>query len=144
MPSAFRFPETYVHLGDDGSAVPLPVTESFWADLAAGKLGDLGSGRLVTFHAFDADWSSWEVHPNGDELVCLISGAVDFVLERAEGEATVELRGPGAFVLVPRGTWHTARVREPSSALFVTAGRGTQHRPAREPGGTHPPMEETA
>jgi hypothetical protein len=43
--SAFRFPDTFVHLGDGGSAVPLKVTESFWPDLMAGKLADLGPLR---------------------------------------------------------------------------------------------------
>ena len=44
-------------------------------------------------------------------------------------EKTVELREPGAFVVVPRGTWHTATVHAPSAGLFITAGEGTQHRP---------------
>jgi mannose-6-phosphate isomerase-like protein (cupin superfamily) len=125
----FQFPDTFVHLGEQGSAVPLPVTESFWPDLIAGKLDHLGPGRLVTYYEFSEDWDSWEVHPKGDELVCLVSGAIDFILEEPEGDTVVELRGPGAFLIVPSGTWHTARVPAPSAALFVTAGEGTEHRP---------------
>ena len=63
----------------------------------------------------------------GDELVVQISGAMDFVLQLPEGESTVPLRGRAA-VIVPRGVWHTARVLEPSEAIFVTRGDGTQHR----------------
>jgi len=137
--TAYRFPETFVHLGDDGSARPLPVTESFWPDLVSGRLG-LGPGRLVSFLEFDADWSVWEVHPRGEELVCLFSGAMDLLLQgpappdgpgdgRA-GRRAVPLREPGDFLVVPRGTWHSARVHRPSRALFVTAGEGTEHRPA--------------
>lgn len=128
--SAFRFPETFVHLGAGGEAVPLPVTDSFWPDLIAGKLDHLGPGRLVSFLEFDSDWDSWEAHPAGDELVCLVSGNIDFVLDLPEGHRTITLSGPGAFLIVPRGTWHTARVKSPSAALFVTAGAGTEHRPA--------------
>jgi mannose-6-phosphate isomerase-like protein (cupin superfamily) len=129
QPSAYAFPNTYVHLRDDGGATPIALTESFWPDLAAGKL-ELGPGRLVTFFEFDADWDSWETHPAGEEVVCLIAGAMDFILELPEGHQTVELREPGAFLLVPRGTWHTARVHEPSRAMLITAGEGTEHRPA--------------
>jgi hypothetical protein len=126
--SGFRFPDTFVHLGADDSAVPIEVTDSFWPDLISGKL-DLGAGRLVSFMEFHADWDSWEAHPQGDELVCLFSGAMDFHLDRDGERSTVALRGPGAFVIVPRGAWHTASVIEPSAALFVTPGEGTTHRP---------------
>lgn len=129
QPTAYAFPNTYVHLAEDGGANPLALTESFWPDLGAGKL-ELGPGRLITFFEFDTDWDSWEVHPAGEEVVCLLTGAVDFVLELPEGHATVELREPGAFLLVPRGTWHTARVQERSRVMFITPGEGTEHRPA--------------
>jgi mannose-6-phosphate isomerase-like protein (cupin superfamily) len=129
-PTAFRFPETFVHLGEDGSAVPLAVTERFWPDLIDGKLAPLGPGRLVSFLEFDSDWDTWEAHPRGEELVCLFSGAMDFVLDLPEGPTSIALREPGAFLIVPRGTWHTVRVSEPAAALFVTAGEGTEHRRA--------------
>jgi hypothetical protein len=29
----------------------------------------------------------------------------------------------------PPNVWHTARVHEPGRALFITPGRGTEHRP---------------
>ena len=128
-PAAFDFPGTFVHLDEGSSAVPIEVTDSFWPDLVSGKLA-LGPGRLVSFSEFDADWESWEIHPNGDEIVLLISGAMDLWFEQADGTTILELRKPGGFALVPRGTWHTAKVHEPSRAAFITAGDGTQHRPA--------------
>lgn len=128
-PTAYRFPSTYVHLGHDDRATPIEVTESFWPDLMAGKLDSLGEGRLVTFYEFSESWDSWEAHPAGEELVCLISGRMALILEQDGQEVRVELAEPGAFTLVPRGAWHTADVLEPSRALFVTAGAGTTHRP---------------
>jgi hypothetical protein len=45
---------------------------------------------------------------------------MDFVVEEAGRERVVQLRGRAA--LVPQGLWHTARVFEPSEAMFVTRG----------------------
>ena len=127
-PSARDLIDTFAHLGDDGAVTPLPVTETFWQDLA--QRSDLTAGRLVSFYEFDSDWESWEVHPAGDEIVCLVSGAADLLLELPDGVATVELRTPGSYAIVPRGTWHTAHAKEPTRALFITAGAGTDHKPA--------------
>lgn len=107
----------------------LKVTESFWQDLTS-RFGDFSGHLLVSCFSFDEDWENWEIHPHGDELVCLLSGDVDFILERNGGRHAVRLNTSGSFVIVPRGTWHTARVRSPSSALFVTPGQGTTTKPA--------------
>jgi hypothetical protein len=124
--TAFDLERTYVHLSDGPEAKRVEVTPDFWATIDANPA--LRGGRLVTSHRFDADWPHWERHPAGEELVALISGAVDLVLESAGGaRTTLPLRGRGA-VLIPRGTWHWARVREPSEMWFVTYGQGTQHR----------------
>ncbi len=130
MRTLFDLEKTFVHLAGDGRTVPLEVTDTFWQDLTSGKLGELGAGRMLSLFAFDGPWESWEVHPNGDEIVCLLSGRAAFTLEREGGKhETVELSQPGTFVFVPRGTWHTARTDEPTRMLFVTDGEGTTHRP---------------
>jgi mannose-6-phosphate isomerase-like protein (cupin superfamily) len=69
------------------------------------------------------------MHPEGDEILSLVSGAIDFVVEERGERRTVELR-PGRTFVVPRGAWHRALVKEPSVVLAVTYGRGTQHRDA--------------
>jgi hypothetical protein len=53
------------------------------------------------------------------------------VLAEEHGERVVELRGRRAC-LVPRGVWHRGIVRAPSDAVFVTRGKGTEHRPIEE------------
>jgi hypothetical protein len=40
-----------------------------------------------------------------------------------------ELTEPGAFVVVPKGTWHTARTAAPTRMLFITPGERTENRP---------------
>jgi quercetin dioxygenase-like cupin family protein len=119
---------TYVQLEDGGAARPIEVTETFWQDI--GTSPELQAGRLVMRFSFSTDWSDWERHPNGDEVVCLIEGSVDFVLDRGGREEIIALRAPGSFAIVPRGVWHTARVHAPASMIFITAGEGTEHRPA--------------
>jgi mannose-6-phosphate isomerase-like protein (cupin superfamily) len=117
---------TFVHLPDGPDATLLEVTSDFWERLVARQ--DLHGGRLVSSYRFEEDWPSWERHPAGDEIVVLLSGAMDFVLDEAGVEKVVSLRGRRA-VVVPRGVWHTARVLEPSEAIFFTRGEGTEHRP---------------
>jgi len=110
------------------SAVALPVTDSFWEDLGAGAFDHLGAGRLVSQMDFLEDWTSWEMHPHGEEFIYLLGGSVDFVVSANGVETTTSLVSPGTFLIVPRGAWHTANVHERSSMLFITPGEGTQHR----------------
>lgn len=126
-PDSFHFSSTYVVLEDNGDTIPVTVSDRFYQDLEH-QFGDFKGKRLISHYTFEKDWDSWEMHPAGDEFVCLLSGQVDFVLEQDGGEHTVSLNAPGAFVLVPRGIWHTAKVHAPSSVLFITPGEGTQCR----------------
>lgn len=121
---------TYVHLDAETSAQLIPVDDSFWDELIAGERRELERGRLVTQFDFSSDWSSWEMHPNGDELVILLEGDAELLLELPQGVVRTRLRTPGEFVRVPRGAWHTAHTHVHCSMVFVTAGAGTQHRPA--------------
>lgn len=117
---------TFVQLEDGPAATPIEVGDDFWQRI--GERTELQAGRLVMLSRASRDWGTWEMHPAGEELVMLLAGAVDFVLELSEGERVVALRDRGALI-VPRGVWHTARVHAPSELLFITRGAGTQHRP---------------
>lgn len=124
--AAFDLASTFVHLADGPDAKCVPVTPDFWQMID--ERADLAGGRLVTASRFDADWPHWEMHPAGEELVMLVSGALDLELEAPGGaRQTLALRERGC-VLIPRGTWHWARVLTPSEMWFVTFGAGTQHR----------------
>lgn len=124
---------THLRLGQDGVIEALPVDDTFWARLIAGDLGDFHHQYLVSGHTFEQDWTMWEMHPHGDEVVCLLSGEATFVLEHSHGREEVVLSRVGMFVVVPRGTWHTAKVARPASLLFITAGEGTRHREISPP-----------
>ena len=120
--------DTYIHLAADGVAERLAGGDRFWLQPEA-ELDRYGEGWLITEFEFASDWASWEMHPEGDEFVYLLSGQAVLLLEQSDGIASVDLPGRAA-VVVPRGVWHTARIARPSRMLFVTRGRGTQHRPA--------------
>ena len=119
---------TYVHLAEDGVATELPGGEQFWS-MPEAKMERYGNGWLVSGFEFSSDWPNWEMHPNADEFVYLLSGSVEMHLEQQDGLHKVALNGSGA-VVVPRGVWHTAKVTAPSRMLHVTRGAGTQLRPA--------------
>jgi mannose-6-phosphate isomerase-like protein (cupin superfamily) len=125
--SLFDYP---IHLGKGARAVAEPQFTGFDWYQAYGErhADDLDDGRLVTMHRFDAPWTSWEVHPSGEEVVCCIQGHMTLHQELPDGSIQSRDLGPGEYAINPRGTWHTADADEPVVALFITAGKGTQNR----------------
>lgn len=120
--------QTYALLAAGGAIRTLAGGEAFWGQPPE-VLDGLGREWLVSEFACDADWASWEMHPEGDEFVYLLDGDIEFLLEAADGSRSAQrLTGRGA-VVVPRGAWHTARVFRPSRMFFITWGAGTEHRP---------------
>jgi mannose-6-phosphate isomerase-like protein (cupin superfamily) len=69
-----------------------------------------------------------EMHPDGDELLYLISGAVTLTLELADGDRLVDL-GAGDAVVVPKGVWHKITMREPGRLIHITPGPNGDARP---------------
>ncbi len=128
---AIDLASTYVILDGGSAATPMPGGPEFWSQLMMGKLPEVERGRLVTIHESSGDWPHWEMHPSGEELVVLLGGRIEFVLERDDREQGVELDRVGQTVIVPRGIWHTARSDSWARLLFITAGAGTEHRPAK-------------
>ncbi|MEM1434307.1 MAG: cupin domain-containing protein [Pseudomonadota bacterium] len=68
-----------------------------------------------------------EVHPDGDELLYVISGRVRVTCDSAL-DAPLEL-GPGMACIVPRGEWHRVDILEPAELLHSTPGPNGDHRP---------------
>lgn len=118
---------TFVVVDKDLSAQTVTVTDNIWAEIDQ-RFGDFRGSSLISSFSFDADWPTWEVHPHGDDFVCLLSGDTEMILATADEDKSVHLTEPGAFVIVPQGTWHTAKVNAPSKMLFVTPGQDTENR----------------
>lgn len=81
--------------------------------------------ELISCHSFDQDWDSWENHPHGDEIVLLLAGRVTFLLQLDDEQISIDLDKVGDYGIVPKNTWHTAKIYSPSKVLFITPGEGT-------------------
>ncbi|MGE0253374.1 MAG: cupin domain-containing protein [Alphaproteobacteria bacterium] len=125
LPEAFDPREVFVDLAPDGRAKALPVDADFWPALIEGRL--VLAGRLLSAFALEADIDHWECHPAGEEMLMMVSGAVDVLLDLEGGVARVPLAA-GRMLMVPPGVWHTFDVRQPGTLLAITAGEGTDHR----------------
>ena len=68
-----------------------------------------------------------ELHPDGDELIYIISGKVRVVGESAPDEPC-EL-GPGEACIVSKGEWHRVQILEPTRLVGITPGPRGSHRP---------------
>lgn len=132
MPDAYDLSSTCLHLGLGATVTPLPDFEWTPAYLGAYERrfeGDGDEGRLVVVSPQVQTWTTWERHPAGDEVVYLLSGRVDVVQDDGSGEeVTITVRA-GDAIVNPKGVWHRSIVHEPGAALFITPGRGTEHRP---------------
>lgn len=123
----------FVHLGLGATTVPLPTHTgdmSWYADYGDRHATDGNEGRLVSMHRFTEPWDTWEVHPNGTELVLCLNGSIVLHQERLDGSTGSVTLGAGQAVVNQPGVWHTADLvdGEPASVLFITAGAGTEMR----------------
>ena len=129
-----RLDEHPVHLDAGSGALVQPAfpqgagAMEWYEDYARRSAADGAKGRLVAVHAFAEDWTSWEMHPLGDELVLCLEGRMVLVQELADGTLARTELAAGDYAINPAGLWHTADVHEPVRALFITAGLGTEHR----------------
>jgi quercetin dioxygenase-like cupin family protein len=119
-----------IHLGLGARAVPQPDFSGmeWYAAYVDRNAADGNEGRLVKLFSFSQSWTSWERHPVGDEAVICTAGEITLIQELTDGTHKVTLRA-GDYAINPRGVWHTADVAGHATALFITAGRGTEHRP---------------
>jgi mannose-6-phosphate isomerase-like protein (cupin superfamily) len=127
----FQLSEFPVHLGGGATAVRLEQfdgTPDWYLRYGQQYAADGAEGRLVSMFTFTASWDSWEMHPNGHELVVCVEGSMVLHQELDGEERTVELHA-GDAVVNPPGAWHTADISGRATGVFVTAGMGTQVRP---------------
>jgi mannose-6-phosphate isomerase-like protein (cupin superfamily) len=124
----FRLSKTFVHLKNDGDAEPVKATPQFWRTVSSGKRR---YDRLVSVFEFrsskDLHSTMQEMHPEADEVLFLISGALDLILDQPDGEQTVTLR-VGEATFVPRGVWHRLVIRKPGKLLSINSRTGMQGR----------------
>jgi mannose-6-phosphate isomerase-like protein (cupin superfamily) len=121
---AFDLAGTFILINEGPTATPIPVGSDFWQRLQQSPIANSPTGRLISLGEQRADWG----HPASDEILILLSGRLELILEEEGQERSIVLNSLNAFI-VPRGTWHRARVHEAGKLLGITGGAGTQHRP---------------
>ena len=127
MAHSFDLSRTFVHLANSGHAEPVRITPSFWRESSSSALYDRLVGAFDFNSSQDLHSSMQEMHPEADELLFLVSGAIDVLLEEAHSERTISLVA-GQAAIVPRGVWHRLVLRRPGKLLFVNSRTGMQSR----------------
>jgi uncharacterized cupin superfamily protein len=122
IPSMF---ETAAVLKPDFTVDPIAKSPGFY-EMLDRDYDDFKGHVLMNADAFSEDWGVWERHPEGDEIVLLLSGRAELILRKSGGDETLTLDESGAYAVVPRGIWHTAKISEPTRMLFITPGEGTE------------------
>ncbi|GAA1988865.1 hypothetical protein GCM10009799_13210 [Nocardiopsis rhodophaea] len=111
-----------IHLHQDGQVNAEQQT--------MGSERERGSWLLTAVHAeTDADvhGDHWEVHPDADEFVSCLSGAIRLILrpEQLGDEEEVKLTA-GTAAIVPSGRWHRIALDAPGDIMAVTLPRGSR------------------
>ena len=91
--------------------------------------GDGAEGRLVSMYTFTQSWDSLEMHPAGSEVVLCTAGAMTLVQEDPTGRITRTTISAGQYAINLPGVSHTADLDSEATAVFITSGLGTEHRP---------------
>ncbi|MFK7894717.1 MAG: cupin domain-containing protein [Myxococcota bacterium] len=124
-----RLSETPLHLGLGATALVQPPFDGIEWYEAYGKRNEKDGveGRLVSMHTFSKPWDTWEMHPQGHEVVLCVSGEITLVQEIEGKESRVTLQA-GECAINDPGVWHTADIKGSATAVFITAGTGTEIR----------------
>lgn len=90
-----------------------------------------GAWQIATFHVeTDADVHAdhWEMHPEAEEAVCCLTGAVRLYFRPAGPDGTEDMvrLQAGRAVIVPRGRWHRLEVDAPGDLMSITLRNGTR------------------
>lgn len=135
QPSPIDLASTPIHMsGIQKGAHPSVVLEDFnfdgasFAQYIQSYCSSESPGRIVMIESSPADWTTWERHTQGEEIVVVLSGAGEFIQDIDGVHQRVALVA-GTAIINPSGIWHTADITAPLTALYITPCPGTEHKP---------------
>lgn len=115
---------TALHVTADCSATVLRGE-----DLGA-RLRRLPDGLLLGAFQISCDVDThpqmWEMHPEGDEILVMLTGALEVAYTGEHGSGTCSLEANHGIAM-PRGVWHRLELRQPGVLLTLTPLQGTRH-----------------
>ena len=120
-----------IHLGLGATAQVEPQMNGgmeWYAEYGARHSDDGVEGRLVYMYGFTESWDVWEMHPNGAEVVLCTEGEITLIQEMTDGILQSTTLSVGEYAINAPGIWHTADIEGSATAVFITAGAGTEHR----------------
>lgn len=106
----------------DAAIAPLPVLKNRTPDTEGSEVGAAFATLAKTENgavfagSFEGN-SQWERHPNGDELVQVLSGEALVTIRMDDGDHTLRMTA-GMVTFVPRGRWH--RFEAPNGVSVMT------------------------
>lgn len=118
-PYRFNPSENSIEIADDFSASQVPERPDPPIPVMGATFG------VATM--FENSPHDGEMHPDGDEILYLISGGVTVVFPDDPVD-DIEVR-PGDGLVVPKGMWHRVDINEPSQIVYLTPGPNNEHRP---------------
>ncbi len=129
MPDSLKKNPVHLGLGATAFVQPEMTGDMAWYEGYVQRHGDDGhEGRLVSMYTFTESWDVWEMHPKGSEMVLCTEGSMVLVQEMPDGSEKRTALKAGEYAINEPGVWHTADVDGEATAVFITAGEGTEHR----------------
>ena len=120
-----------VHLARDGAMRSYAKTAELFRN--SGKCSELMDGRTLALYyvksPHDVHYPVWEMHPEGDELLILVSGSLSVDFREGAMQRTAPLPPQAAFI-VRAGIWHRLILNEPSVLIAITPRVNTVHEKA--------------
>lgn len=121
-PYRFNPAEHAIGVGHDFSADPIPDRPDPQIPVDGATFG------IATMH--ENSPHNGEMHPDGDEVLYLISGRVRVVFpDDPIDDLDVN---PGDGLVIPKGMWHRVDILEPSQIVYLTPGPNNEYRPLGE------------
>jgi len=129
MPHRLEINPIHLGLGATAEVEPQMNGDMEWyAEYGARHSNDGVEGRLVSMYRFTESWDVWEMHPKGAEVVLCTEGEITLIQEMTDGILQSTTLSVGEYAINAPGVWHTADVEGSATAVFITAGAGTEHR----------------
>ncbi len=121
--------QTYTLLHPTGDVEKVKGGDQFWKTPRLNH-DRIGTHWLFSEHYYANDWEEWKMHPAGDEIIYLLDGSIDVIIDQAKLTNTIKLRTNGV-VTIPRQNWYTVKVYSPCHILNISRELNTKHRKIR-------------
>ncbi len=118
--------ETYTLLHSTGDVEKVKGGDEFWKTHRS--IHDrVGQHWLFSEHFYQKDWTEWKMHPAGDEIIYLLDGSINVIINQANLSNTLKLRSNGV-ITIPRRVWYTIQVISPCHVLNISRELNTKLR----------------